>query len=205
MLAFCILVACSLVLTATTNRVFGNILEFFAPSQGWIATAAVPSMILILILYMMFGSRKPLHWPMLDRATWRRVFALSAVWLFLWLIGSLIAAIIAGHWINYAAGLPLVAAFIIFGPIGEELLFRGLIFEKARDLWPTSANPAIFISTLSFSFHHVALDAAPHGLGVTQILFTIPLGLVLASIRERTGSIWPGCVLHIVTNIPALF
>ena len=204
LLPFGCLVFCSLVLTSTTNHVVGTILIINAPDISWIATAAVPSAILIVILYALLGSRNALRWPRLDSTVRRRVLGISAIWLSLWMVGSVVAAALAGHWIRYADGFPLVVAFMVFGPAGEELLFRGLIFEKARAIWQTTPAPAMCISTAAFSLHHLALGAAPHGLAVAQILFTIPMGLVFALLRERTGSILPGWLLHVATNFPAV-
>jgi membrane protease YdiL (CAAX protease family) len=205
LLTFAVLASCSLVLTATTNRTSGMILNLYAPNAAWLATAAVPSAVLIVILYAIFGAQDALRWPRLALAIWQRVFVISAMWFLAWMVGCAIAAALTGHWINYAKGFPFVAAFIVFGPVGEELLFRGLIFERAREIWPTAAGPAICISTAVFSLHHIALGTAPQGIATAQLLFTIPMGLVLALLRERTGSILPGWVLHLATNLPAIF
>ena len=117
----------------------------------------------------------------------------------------MIGASLVGHWIVYARGWPAIAAFLVFGPLGEELLFRGIIFEKARAMWPGGPGPAICLSTAAFSLHHVELHAAPTGLAVAQIVFTIPMGIVFAILRERTRSIWPGFVVHVATNLLAAF
>jgi membrane protease YdiL (CAAX protease family) len=204
LLPFACLVLCSLVLTATTNYVIGTTLNIQAPDLSWIATAAIPSAMLIVILYAAFGNRDALRWPRLDSAVWQRMLGISAIWLSVWLAGSVVAAALAENRIRYADGFPLVAAFMLFGPAGEELLFRGLIFEKARVIWPMTAAPAMCISTAAFSLHHLALDAAPHGLAIAQLLFTIPMGFVFALLRERTGSILPGWLLHVATNFPAV-
>lgn len=204
-LAFGLLASCSLVLTAMTNHAVGIALNIHAPNCGWIATAAIPSVVVIIILYAVLGSRDALRWPRLDSVVRRRLLGISAIWLSAWLAGSFIAAALAGHWITYAAGLPLVAAFLLFGPVGEELLFRGLIYERARAIWPETAGPAMCISMAAFSLHHLTLDAAPHGLATAQFLFTIPMGFVFALLRERTGSILPGWLLHVTTNLPAAF
>jgi membrane protease YdiL (CAAX protease family) len=204
-LLFAIAVVGSLVLTAVTNRLSGWLLNAYALPLAWIATAAIPSALVIVILFGGFGDRKALAWPKLGRDVWRRVLLISGLWLFVWLVGSAIVAQQSGHWVTYARGLPLIAAFLVFGPLGEELLFRGLVFERARRLWPASARPAMIISTLAFSLHHIALNAAPDGLMMAQIYFTIPMGLVMAWLRERTGSIWPSWLLHVATNLPAIF
>ena len=95
-------------------------------------------------------------------------------------------------------------AFLIFGPLGEELLFRGLVFGCARAIWPSSASTAVLSSTIAFSLHHIALHTAPRGFAMIQLLFTIPMGVVFALLRERTGSIWPGLLVHVATNLPSV-
>jgi membrane protease YdiL (CAAX protease family) len=203
-LLFAFVVVGSLVLTAVTNRLSGWLLNAYAPSLAWIATAAIPSALVIVILFWRFGDRHTLMWPKLGWDVCRRVLLMAGLWLFAWLVGSAVVAQQSGHWVTYARGLPLIAAFIVCGPLGEELLFRGLVFERARRLWPASAGPAMIISTLAFSLHHIALNAAPDSLMMAQIFFTIPMGLVMAWLRERTGSIWPGWLLHVATNLPAV-
>ena len=191
----------SLFLTAATNRAVGQILHSTAPTIGWVATAAIPSMLMIAGLYALLGDRRVLMWPAFENLTQRSVAGLSAAWLLLWLGGCIVAATIAGHWVIYAHGWPLLMAFLVFGPLGEELLFRGLIFSYARATWPSSAAPAIIVSTAAFSLHHIALQTAPRGLAVAQLLFTIPMGIVFALLRERTGSLWPSFLLHVATNL----
>jgi len=96
-----------------------------------------------------------------------------------------------------------VLAFLIFGPLGEELLFRGLVFGCARAIWPSSASTAVLSSTIAFSLHHIALHTAPSGFAIAQLLLTIPMGVVFALLRERTGSLWPGLLVHVVINLPS--
>jgi membrane protease YdiL (CAAX protease family) len=203
--SFGLLVVGSLFLTAMSNRAAGTILTEYASDWGWLATAAIPSVSVIAVIYAIFGNRSALDWPKLGRTRWRNVLVVSALWIAAWLTGTIVAALSAGRWITYASGGPLVAAFVVFGPLGEELLFRGLLFERAHTIWQGSPAPAMWISTIAFSFHHVALASAPHGLAAAQVLFTIPMGFVFALLRERTGSIWPGFVLHVLTNLPAIF
>ena len=193
----------SLVLTAQVNRYAGLALSVVAPRFSWIATTAAPSCLVILLLFLLLADRQALHWHRLTPDDRWRALMLAATWLSLWLAGSVVTAIVAGHWIVYATGGPAIAAFLGFGPIGEELLFRGLVFERVRRMFPTTRWPAIIVSTGAFSLHHLALDAAPHGLLLAQVAFTIPMGLVLGALRDRTRGIWPGLTVHVLTNIPA--
>lgn len=78
----------------------------------------------------------------------------------------------------------------IFGPIMEEICFRGLILDG---LLKTQCRPwlAILISALLF--------ALLHGLGanfVTAMLF----GILVGWLYWRTGSIIPGIIIHITNN-----
>ena len=202
-LALFVLLPLSLFLTALSNRLAGQLLSSKAPALDWIATAAIPSFIIIAALYALLGDKRSLSWPPSATLARRSVVGLSAAWLFVWLAGSTVVAMVTGHWLIYARGWPLVMAFLIFGPLGEELLFRGLVFSYARAIWPASASTAIIVSTAAFSLHHLSLQTAPDGLAVPQLLFTIPMGIVLAFLRERTGSLWPGLLVHIATNLPS--
>lgn len=198
-----LLLPLSLVLTATTNHLFGRALQSAQPSWAWLATAAIPSFVVIFCLYVILGDRHSFAWPRLDSQDKRSILRTSAIWLTLWLAGCTAFAVMTGHWIVYARGVPLVAAFLVFGPLGEELLFRGLIYERVQLVWPRSSLLPIAISSLAFSLHHVWLSTAPDGLALAQILFTLPMGIVLALLRQRSGSIWPGALLHFATNLPA--
>ncbi len=203
--ALWVLLPLSLVLTSGTNRVAGRFLIANLPSLAWIATAAIPSFLLIASLYVLFGDKRALSWPRNEIIGQRPVIGLAAAWLLLWLSGSFFWAINTGYWTTYARGWPLVSAFLLFGPLGEELLFRGLVYGYARQIWSPTASVAIIISTVAFSLHHIALNSAPRGLATAQVVFTVPLGIMLALLRERTGSLWPGFLVHFSTNFPAAF
>ncbi len=204
MLILIALVAVSLILTSTANRLAGSLLNVAAPEISWLATAAIPSFGLIAILYLLWGDWRALRWPTLNVVDGRLAVRLSVTWLLIWLSGLIAASLAVGHWITYAQGVPPILAFLLFGPAGEELLFRGLIFQQARTIWPTSATVPIAISTVAFSLHHIQLHSQPlHGLAAGQLLFTIPMGAVFARLRMMTGSLWPAFLLHVATNLPA--
>jgi len=81
---------------------------------------------------------------------------------------------------------------VLVVPVYEELLFRGVIQNWARNrLGPWLAG---LLSALVFgAFHLVPLQA------ITAML----LGLMLAWAYEKGGSIWPAIVLHAVDNLVA--
>jgi membrane protease YdiL (CAAX protease family) len=94
--------------------------------------------------------------------------------------------------------------FLALGPLQEELLFRGAIFELAqRSRFGTDSRAAIWISTIFFALHHLQL----HGFefnwaALVQIGFAMPMGLVFGAIRAETDSLWPGLAVHVATNLP---
>lgn len=73
-------------------------------------------------------------------------------------------------------------------PIGEELLFRGVL---ANALTRYGAWVSVLVSAAVF--------AAAHGLNpVLPVAFVV--GVINAVLLRRTGSVWPGIVVHGVNN-----
>jgi membrane protease YdiL (CAAX protease family) len=84
-------------------------------------------------------------------------------------------------------GLLILAVFI--APLCEEVLFRGFLFAGLM-----RGMPAPFAAILSaFIFAAAHNDPASF-----PVLFCI--GLLLAFLRWRTRSLWPGILLHLLNN-----
>lgn len=81
----------------------------------------------------------------------------------------------------------LVAVFV--APFCEEIFFRGFIFMGLRQVMPVGV--AIVASAFLFAVAHADL-------GSFAVLFII--GIVLAFMRWRTRSLWPGIFLHMLNN-----
>jgi len=83
-----------------------------------------------------------------------------------------------------------VLTIVLFGPILEELLFRGAI----QRILMTKYNPnkAIFISALIFGIIH---------LNPIQVVFAFLMGLLLGWLYYKTGSLVPSISMHVVTNL----
>ena len=77
----------------------------------------------------------------------------------------------------------------IAAPVVEELVFRGAIQQLAQPLgrWQAAALQAV-------------LFAVQHG-GAAGIAYALVLGVLLGTVRQRTGRVWPGWVLHTVNNL----
>ena len=95
-----------------------------------------------------------------------------------------------------SGGLELFVQFItlcVMPAIAEELLFRGAFQGVMR---PCGSAAAIFAPALLFGLLH--LDLA-------QGLTAFVCGVFLGWLAERSGSILPGMLLHLVNNILAFF
>lgn len=78
---------------------------------------------------------------------------------------------------------------IIVAPVAEELLFRGFLYGKLRKVVPVWV--AILITSAVFGAIH-----GQWNVGVDVFV----LSVVLCSLREITGNIWAGMLLHMIKN-----
>jgi membrane protease YdiL (CAAX protease family) len=86
---------------------------------------------------------------------------------------------------------------IAFVPaIFEELLFRGAVFP-ALERW-LGLMPAVFGSALLFALIH--LDQSGGRLTLYRVPFAFTVGLALALLRARTGSLLPSTLAHATLN-----
>jgi len=75
----------------------------------------------------------------------------------------------------------------VIAPLGEELIFRGLLLNLWSARWGSVAG--IVMSSVAFG--------ATHG---ERAFFATGMGFFLAFVFLRTGSLWPGIVLHALFN-----
>lgn len=88
--------------------------------------------------------------------------------------------------------VPVILLFVCVGviaPICEELIFRSVIYRGLRARMNVTA--AVLISSFVFASVHLQVQYIPP---------LMVFGIVLALIRERTGSIIPACIVHIINN-----
>jgi len=88
-----------------------------------------------------------------------------------------------------------ILLIVIAAPISEEICFRGMLFGGLRTRLPRLA--AALISSLIFGGLHALT-------GVSAVPPLIVFGFVLALLYEKTGSIVPGILLHMLNNSVAL-
>lgn len=94
---------------------------------------------------------------------------------------------------------------VIVAPVAEELLFRGYFYGKVRRQLPAAVSIAL-VSLVFALMHLPGFDAAGNFQWQWNVVVDIfALSIVLAVLRETTGSIWAGIVLHMMKNAIAYY
>ena len=88
-----------------------------------------------------------------------------------------------------------ILLIVIAAPVSEEVCFRGMLFGGLRTRMPRIA--AALLSGLIFGALHALT-------GISAVPPLIFFGFVLALLYEKTGSIVPGILLHMLNNSIAL-
>lgn len=88
-----------------------------------------------------------------------------------------------------------ILLIVVAAPISEEVCFRGMVFGGLRTRMPRIA--AALLSGLIFGVLHALT-------GISAVPPLIFFGFVLALLYEKTGSIVPGILLHMLNNSIAL-
>jgi len=83
----------------------------------------------------------------------------------------------------------LLVLIAIIAPLAEEIFFRGMLYPVMRQRWGVPI--AITANALAFALLHVIPILLPG-------LFFV--GLILAWVRERSGSIGPTILMHALQN-----
>ena len=166
--------------------------------------------------YKLWGkrtTRKELGVP--DLPTWMDIFLSVPAYIVYMIVSSIVMMIavrtIPGLDVTQAQELPfsqtmlatqwqITLAFVVMvvlAPFAEELLFRGYLYGKLRRFAP--AIGAILVTSLAFGAAHLWTG----GSGPLQwavALDTMVLSLMLCTLREYTGAIWAGVLVHAIKN-----
>ncbi len=111
------------------------------------------------------------------------------------------AADLSSHWTEWFIeeltwGPPSVLAvslveIVVFAPIFEEIVFRGLLFATLRRKFGWIASAGL----------SGAIFAVMHGYGALGMLSVFWNGLLWAWAYEKTGSLLPGITAHALNNL----
>lgn len=193
---------------------FANIIPITADNFG-LYVLAVQSISLIIILAVIMRKKKKqaLPWSAIGFKkfnSWQAVryilgyflllaAALTAVALVVFSIapdlspsandesgGTRVVTLMGGIW-------PAFVLSVILAPIIEEIVFRGIMFPALRKHYGVIVG--IIASSLVFTLVHI---------NILQMISALPLGIYLAIMYHRTGSIIPGIVLHALWNLIVL-
>ena len=83
----------------------------------------------------------------------------------------------------------LLLAGAVAAPIGEEVFFRGLVYNALKTRWGVATG--VVVSGLLFAVVHF---------NPLAIMVIFPMGMLLALVYERTRSLWVTIMMHLVNN-----
>lgn len=81
----------------------------------------------------------------------------------------------------------------VLAPVVEEIFFRGFVFAGLKQAW--GWQKAAIVSAILFGLLHLTPTAA---------LPIFILGYIFAWLYQKSGSIWPAILMHMLTNSLAL-
>jgi membrane protease YdiL (CAAX protease family) len=93
-------------------------------------------------------------------------------------------------WIS-AIGMTVLAGLVI--PIVEEIFFRGVVYRWLRDKWGIVVG--VIVSGLVFGIAHFE---------PATVVPAIVMGFVLALVYEKSHSLWPPILIHMLNNTLAI-
>lgn len=92
-----------------------------------------------------------------------------------------------GYWLA-------AVSVVVVAPVIEEILFRGVIFAGLARRWPVWIAAAI--SSIVFALLHGQVNVG---------IYTFILGCLLSWLYVRSGSIYPGMLVHFLNNLVAFW
>ncbi len=107
--------------------------------------------------------------------------------------------ILAPDGFSWTAFAVMVAAGGVLAPITEEILFRGIIFGWLRR--KTSLLASALLSAAVFGAAHFQPDP---GEAIAHMTYAFGVGLFLAYVYQRAGSLWASIATHVTINTIAI-
>lgn len=175
-------------------------------SSGANAFVQLATAIAFLMVPMALAARRGANFAEALLRLGLRAFRLSAVkWMFAAIGAYLLFAIVytsifgAPEQEDIAEGFGAVPVqvllIVIAAPISEEVCFRGMLYGGLRER--LSKYGAALIAGAVFGVLHAVT-------GLSAVPPLIAFGFILCLLYEKTGSIVPGIILHMLNNSAAL-
>ena len=141
-----------------------------------------------------------------SRQSWRILVITCALYA---LVGIPVALLMGAHFGVGASAYGFAYEATMPG-LGEEFVYRGVLLMLLNEAFrrPWKVLGAHFgwgavIVTAMFGFLHGIDVKSIHEIHIhwTGMIYPAVIGVVLAWLRERTGSVWPGVLLHNFVNV----
>lgn len=107
----------------------------------------------------------------------------------LFVLAAVLAAWLLPGGQSVPAGLWSFIRLCLAAPLAEELVFRGGVQGL---LQPFGSGAAVIVQAVLFAVQHS---------GAAGMLYALVMGLALGWMRQRTKSVYPGMVLHLLNNL----
>lgn len=91
-------------------------------------------------------------------------------------------------------------SLVIIPPLGEETLVRGYLFSGLRGFW--RFWPALLATSVIFGAAHLEFGSGGPLVWAAAV-DTFLLSIVLCFLRERTGALYAGMMVHMLNNLIA--
>ncbi len=91
-------------------------------------------------------------------------------------------------------GVPGFLLLCILGPLAEEIIYRGFVYERSLQFLPAAG--AVLLNSLLF--------AAAHG-SPAQAAFAFAAGILFSFACRKAGSVTASMILHMIMNMIVFF
>lgn len=194
-----ILGLCSLGLISITDKLFFDIFNRVSPLLAIIADLRLTSLLLITLIWIWIGKKNQTDRS--DVAFHPRQLILPIIWT----IFTAYFVLVKQVWVPKLVNWIDFTAFLLTGLLAEELLFRGTIFNLCGKVFGfrkiAKFSAPVWISAILFSLQHLGYHGFQiNSASVSQLSYTLLMGLVFGHFRESTGCLWPVITLHMITN-----
>ncbi|KYK23056.1 hypothetical protein AYK21_06620 [Thermoplasmatales archaeon SG8-52-2] len=91
---------------------------------------------------------------------------------------------------------PTIFLLVTIQPIGEEIFFRGFLFEKIEKY--SGSVPAVFFTAFLFGIAHMSYGK------IFPVLMPMVMGVILGFIILKTKNLYSSIIAHVAFNVTSL-